>query len=618
MGNTAGPSAKERVSDVVRTIVPDFVRKRFTLKFALILVVMGLVIGGIGILATQTVSGQIENDVEQESLGLATQQADIVETWVQRNAIAAKVASENEVLTQTGSGANIDIKNYLSRTGANFYGMQSIYLLERSQSGSRIVTSPQLPDGQTLGDGERAWLATLDLSDVTVGGAHVTDVHEVDGTHVTAFVSPVPDTSNRYLVVEYATDSVTRSLRPSEGSERFTRVVNADGTVQIASDDRRLFESYGGGSAARYVDRAHEGVGVDSDVGPNPAVFDRPYVVSYAPIEVDGATVDWALLVHEPRSAAFGFVQQITTWGTVVTLGSVLFIGLLGAAIGFTTSRDINRLRESVEEMEEGNLAVEIRSNRIDSIGRLYDGFASMRDALRQQIDEAEQARKEAEVSRAEAMEMNEYLQSKAEEYSAIMGECAAGDLTQRMDIDGENDAMDRIATDFNGMIEELENTTGQLKHFADEVEEAGNVVENSAESVRDASEQVAESIQRISDDAYDQQGRLEELATEIDGIIEQLERADADVEPSLNRLRDVTGTIDELARFVDETMAESENVAGAAEEQAAELNEVSQQAQDLTRYARPLRDVLESFDTESKHEFYFPTGPGSPQADAE
>ncbi|MFC6973560.1 hypothetical protein ACFQL1_01000 [Halomicroarcula sp. GCM10025709] len=56
--------------------------------------------------------------------------------------------------------------------------------------------------------------------------------------------------------------------------------------------------------------------------------------------------------------------------------------------------------------------------------------------------------------------------------------------------------------------------------------------------------------------------------------------------------------------------MAESETVAGAAEEQAAELNEVSSRAEQLKRYAQPLGDILGRFETEAEHEFVFSGGP--------
>jgi PAS domain S-box-containing protein len=47
--------------------------------------------------------------------------------------------------------------------------------------------------------------------------------------------------------------------------------------------------------------------------------------------------------------------------------------------------------------METGELDVDLQTTRIDSIGQLYDGFASMRDELKTQIKESNQAREQAE-----------------------------------------------------------------------------------------------------------------------------------------------------------------------------------------------------------------------------
>jgi hypothetical protein len=64
--------------------------------------------------------------------------------------------------------------------------------------------------------------------------------------------------------------------------------------------------------------------------------------------------------------------------------------------------------------------------------------------------------------------------------------------------------------------------------------------------------------------------------------------------------------------------MAESETVAGAAEEQAAELNEVSSRAEKPKRYAQPLGDILNRFETEAEHEFVFSGGPSQGLAEDE
>jgi methyl-accepting chemotaxis protein len=166
-------------------------------------------------------------------------------------------------------------------------------------------------------------------------------------------------------------------------------------------------------------------------------------------------------------------------------------------------------------------------------------------------------------------------------------------------------------------MIAELEMTTGQLKTFAVEVEEGGRNVQQSAETVRDASEQVADSVQKISDDAHDQKERLQNISEEMDQLADRLEgfaeeHPEVEFGDSLDAINEVAEMVGQAVELGEETMAESENVAGAAEEQAAELNEVSSRAEELVRYAQYLGDGLSNFETEEEHEFVFQTGAGS------
>ncbi|WP_267163469.1 HAMP domain-containing protein [Halovenus salina] len=327
------------------------------------------------------------------------------------------------------------------------------------------------------------------------------------------------------------------------------------------------------------------------------------------------------VVTETPKSAAFE-VRNIVGQNFGLTLGFAFLFLLVGiGAGGWVAIRDLNTLASRAEAMGEGDLDVDLETSRKDEIGILYDEFDDMRGDLKERIteaedarDEAESARKEAEVARAEAEEMATYLQEKAETYSDIMQEVGMGDMTQRMESDGEEESMDQIAEEFNDMIEELEKTTGQLKSYVDEVEEAGAEVEQSAETVRDASEQVADSIQKISDDAYNQKERLKNISETMDEVTDELEAAaaqqDVDIGEALTNIRAVATDINDIVKLSEETMAEAEHVAGAAEEQAAELNEVSEQANDLQRYAQPLRDILGRFETEAEHEFVFSVGP--------
>jgi len=122
-----------------------------------------------------------------------------------------------------------------------------------------------------------------------------------------------------------------------------------------------------------------QNAGVIQEMQPNENVIDDKYTVGYS--AVDGT--DWVVLVHAPYSAVFGFVQDVQQWGLIATGAGVVLIGGVGAILGYSTSSTIDRLTRKTEEMREGNLDVDISSSRIDNIGRLYAGFADMRDSLK-------------------------------------------------------------------------------------------------------------------------------------------------------------------------------------------------------------------------------------------
>lgn len=593
----------------IRHLVPDFVRRRYTLKFALVLAIMGITIGLIGATATSAVAHQIEQNIEEEYQDLVEQQANAIETWIERNSISVKIASKNEVLSNTGPGSRFEIRQELATTAGNVYGVHAIYLINPNGSKLPVVASPQFTYERDLSKTSRAWLQSVPFDSMKVMNVYVTDTHRVGETAVVAFVSPVDGHVGRYLVMEYTVQDLAVSLS-TENVGRFTQVVNDAGIIQVASRDEEILEPYGNGTAMRpirladRIARSPREAGVISEMPPNEAVLDERYTVGYAPIEVSNVKVNWTVLLHEPHSNVFGFVRAISRWGKLATIGGVILVGILGTLIGYNTTRDINRLRDWARQMQEGDLSSTKTTSRIDAIGELYDGFENMRSSLQREIEEVERARKEAEASRAEAVAMSEYLQEKAEEYSTIMHRCAEGDLTQRLEPDGENESMDQIAMSFNEMMAELERTTSELKQFAVKVEDTGEILQASSDRIRVASGHVADSVQRIADDADEQKERLQEISEQIDELADTFQArtdddADEKVQASIERLNDTARQINEIATLSEKTLAESGIVAGAAEEQASELTEVSERAQDLTRYAQPLHDALDEFDTD-------------------
>ena len=618
------------VMGVVRTVTPNFVRKRFALKFLIVLLVMGLAISAVGFLGTQQFVGHTSDQVENEYRSLAAQESNLVSQWIESNRLSTRLASTDRAYRgQDSAKMSRTLRNRKSEQMPS--DVSAMHVVERVSGGYEFVASDNVPPGTALDGGSRAWITERNFG--STGQVSTSSVYQPpSGGPVVGFASPINGTANRFLLVEVAITDISSQLQGHNRAEGgFTMVLNSSDVIQM--DERRTvaemdtttdetLSHYGDHHVVEEALKLTDEPAAVISKRTNADVMDEEYAVGFAPVIVPGSPDTWIVAVHAPTNVLFGDVRAVQQVGMLATGGAVILMLLIGAVLGYNTSQSIDRLRGKAQAMEDGNLDVDIHSGRIDSIGQLYHGFAEMRDALRTQIDEAERARKQAEVSRAEAMELSNYLQEKAEEYSDIMQACARGDLTQRMEPEDENQAMDQIAEDFNEMVTELEMTTGQLKTFASEVEESGGSVQESAETVRDASEQVAESIQKISDDAYDQQDRLKTISEEMDGVAAQLETFAADTPEvdfgdSLESIREVASMIEQAADLAENTMSESENVAGAAEEQAAELNEVSSRAQELTRYAQYLGDGLGNFETEEEHEFVFQTGSGSSNSDA-
>jgi len=625
------PAPEEEPNAAIKlltTVTPNFLRQSYAAKFGLVLVVMALLVGVIGYAATGAIAAETENNVENDFRSVALQESDIIQEWNQRNRLATTLVSDSQTLRDGGGGEiRVSLREEMGSLATDVHEM---HVIEPTGDGYQVVGSTSLEAGTAVSEVDRGWIdeRSDELADLAGPRVIVQDTYRDGSQRVVAYLSPVTGNTNRVLLLETSIFDISTTLEGAEDGENrfqngFTRVVNAENNVVMVPDagdgGSALLSPYSLSSTARQpLEEAAElrsdgsqGAGVITDMPPNSGVLEETYTVGYAPVQ----GTNWVVVTHAPRAQVFGFVQTVQSWGLYATIGAVLLIGIVGTALGLSTARAIDRLTRKTEEMQEGDLDVSFYTHRIDNIGRLYDGFADMRDSLKEQIQEAERSEKEAEVARAEAEEMATHLQQKAEEYSETMQQCGAGDLTQRMSKDGEEESMDRIADEFNEMIEELEKTTGQLKSYVDEVEEAGAEVESSANTVREASEQVAESIQNISDGAYDQKERLQRISETMDSIAARFEdisreHPEVDFDDALDEIRQVAGDLEETAKLSEETMAESENVAGAAEEQAAELNEVGERAHDLQRYAQPLRDILNRFETEAEHEFVFSVGP--------
>ncbi|WP_435335759.1 methyl-accepting chemotaxis protein [Haloarchaeobius sp. TZWWS8] len=545
---------------------------------------MGLAVGAVGFVATGQITDEVENSVNDRLADRADQEARNLRQWDERNiVITQNVALREEVAN--GEEAEIDA-TLESRTQVLQFerGVRDMHYVKLPTNTIAATSANKFEDGK-LSQLQAPWAA--ELGDETTLGSESGVVFDAytdhEGTPVVAYAYPVKASSgSEVIVVTVDVKNYGQTIEADNGET--TMILAADNSVVFANQSSAIRKTY---TQTNFFGRSQAGAGV-AEIGTAPGLLtssvgddyaDEQYLVSYAQVPDRNLVVT----VSVPQSNVYGFVQTVGEWGLIATLGGMLMIVLVGTIIGRNTATSIDRLTSKTSQMEEGNLNVDFDTHRVDNIGRLYAGFGSMRDALREQIQEARDAREEAELARAEAEQMNRHLEQKADEYSGVMQEVSAGDMTQRMNAESDSEAMADIATEFNQMIGEIEETTAQLKDFANEVATSSEEVTASSEEVRSASEQVTESIQEISDGADRQNDSLQRVSQEMSGLSTTIE--------------EIASSSNEVADLAERTAETGRDGRDAAQEAIDRMQELEDNREIVTDQMNDLEDEMEQID---------------------
>jgi len=587
-------------------VVPDPIRQSTALKFGIAITIVALLVGATGLIATSQFATATQDNIGENYASAAQTESENVADWHQQRESLVEIAAG---VVAGSEGARVDLGAQAESLQSEEGMLTDMHVVTRR--GQIVESTDESLLGQQATPSNGPWVEQITSSEPSVT-AERTPVYDTESGPRVAFTHPVSEQLNAYVVLVYDMEIVSETLtgRFMDGDSFSVIVDDQQRVVAHDRDTSTLLEQYNNPDLIERASALEDGeFSFAGGVSPIDGLTDEETVVGYAPVR----GTDWVVLVHGQTDDAYGFVGTIQQWGLIATLIGVFLIGGVGVVLGRNTAVAMNDLSQKAKDLEEGDLDRDLSTGRIDEIGQLHDRFASMRDALKERITEAEDAREEARAAQAEAEALATHLQEQAESYSEVMQAVGNGDLTQRMSTETTEESMKRIATEFNEMIEEIEMTVGQLQGYVDEVETAGSEVETSAETVRTASEQVAESIQQVSDDVHAQTEQIDAIRQSLDQATDALEDADSDdpaIQEALASLQDLTTDMDTLAERTDEIMSESETVSAAAQEQAAELNEVSETATDLQRYAEPLRGILEEFEAEQQHEFVFSVGP--------
>jgi methyl-accepting chemotaxis protein len=482
---------------LIIALTPSTVRRSYAIKFVVSILAVIVVISSVGAFGYVQARDSVVDDTEDQLRSTADGRAQSVGVWLADKRSLVRTLSADDALQ---GGQQYEIRRFLNQKqvtitresgdGSSRSQIRNLHLVD-TDNGTILASTDA--DATGLGFeayGSDPWADTALYDDVPTNGVWTSPTvysSERGGKDVLAFASPVPGTEQA-LVVVGSYDRELRTVFNVQGDRR-AAVVGQDGatvtgqsTAFTAEQARSVFAGAESGASL-----------FESD--------DRVFAYSAVP----GSQQGWVVVTSAEKGRAFAVADTVgQIIGLIIGL-ALISLGLVGFVLGRQTVTPLSRLRGKVERMEEGNLDVDLRTDRVDEIGRLYGGFDAMRNSLRDQIRRTQRT--------------NRHLEEKATEYSEVMRDAAAGDLTRRMDPSAENDAMADVAAEFNEMIAELERTTDEVKSFASQVAISSQAVTASAETVRDASEQVTDSVEEISDGTERQDERLQSITREMNAL---------------------------------------------------------------------------------------------------
>lgn len=524
----------------LESYLPDAIRRSYLRKFTLIVAVVAVVFGAFGFYAQATTADAVREQRQTELQELATQEANVLEEYYDKQRDRVGLLSENDDFeSDTMSGIRDSLNSQRERFGDNVYaihyvdtGRQRIVESTRHTERGRLLTAP----GMT-------WKNDLQFEDPNA--IDQSEVYRHNGTEQVAFASPVEGTEALIVLsVDVARVGAEFSNSIRGGT---TRAANADGIVAISPNGSNVLREYQTGSDATAVQQGASGGSGTYQQGDE--------LISYAPVE----ETDLVIIKHAPVANAYAVADQVQQNVIGLVVAALLGFALVGVVIRRGTITTLEGLTDATSAVAAGNLSAETEeTERTDEIGDLQNGFADVNDyletvvgqadALADQrfdaavlnqdvpgdlgqsletmgsdleefITEVEQARDNAWESQEEAEALATTLRQQAEQFSVTMEQAADGDLTQRLDTDIDNDAMQSIAEATNTMLTHLEQTVVEIQEFAQQVNGTADQVIVSAEEVRNASEEVSRSVQGIASGAERQNQNIQKISGEMSDL---------------------------------------------------------------------------------------------------
>ncbi|MGB9956120.1 methyl-accepting chemotaxis protein [Haloferax prahovense] len=522
--------------------LPDAITESYTRRLVAAMLLVSVVVAGVGVVQYQQTASTIDEDARADLLTEAEREALQVNTWFDERTRLATIVADDP-----SAGSTLDGRSSATLTAAKEDMPADVAALHFVDTETTAVlgSSEEGAVGTTLfEDGSLPLPASADLSD---DGVERTTVYVEDGVAYMGFVAPLPSIEPRAIVLVAEASSLGAALDGNHIDGGFTQLVTSDGRV--------LYDGGGGQSNVAYpaaeaseLDAAFAGETGVSRLAPVEGFVSSPHVVAHVPVS------GGVLLLHAPASSVFALSRSVGL--QIATLLALSMLGFVAFAliVRGNTALPLVDLASTVSALRDGDLDVEVETDRRDEFGQVVRGVDNLRDDLRDQ-------------------------RADARAYSEAMTRAADGDLRVRLSTDSESRDMATVAAAYNEMMDDIEQTVSTVKTFGEDVATLADRVADRADDVSAASEEVSASVQQISEGASEQTDSLVAAADEINDLSASIQQ--------------IASSADELVRLTEEAEARSLDGQTAATDALDDIDAVRAETEATVSEVHELDDRL-------------------------
>jgi len=289
---------------------------------------------------------------------------------------------------------------------------------------------------------------------------------------------------------------------------------------------------------------------------------------------------------------------------TAVTAGMAVVIGGLALLVSKTITNPIASLTKTMAQLARGDFSVSVGgSKRRDEIGEMAKAVEVFKDnAVRvAALSDEETARGQIAADRARTMER---FQS---DFDKVIGATAIGDFQQRMNANFGNADLDRIAGNFNGMLDTVSSGLGEAGQVLSALAKADLTGRMQGEykgafaALKQDTNQVAEKLTDIVGQLRTTSRALKSATGEIlagaNDLSERTTKQAATIEQTSAAMEQLANTVIDNAKKAHEAAVRTQSAAQLADEGGQVMHEATAAMERITTSSSRISNIIGMID---------------------